>query len=34
MTVREKAILELVRLSEEEQRKADIIEQEEAASGN
>lgn len=34
MTVREKAILELVRLSEEEQRIADIIEQEEAASGN
>lgn len=33
MTVREKAILELVRLSEEEQRIADIIEQEEAASG-
>lgn len=32
MTVREKAILELVRLSEEEQRIADIIEQEEAAS--
>ena len=34
MTPREKAILELVRLSEEEQRIADIIEQEEAASGN
>lgn len=33
MTVREKAILELVRLSEEEQRIADIIEQEEVASG-
>ena len=33
MTPREKAILELVRLSEEEQRIADIIEQEEAASG-
>ena len=34
MTPREKAILERVRLSEEEQRIADIIEQEEAASGN
>ena len=33
MTPREKAILELVRLSEEEQRIADLIEKEEAASG-
>lgn len=33
MTPREKAILELVRLSEQEQRIADMIEQEEAASG-
>lgn len=33
MIVREKAILELVRLSEEEQRRADILEKEEAATG-
>lgn len=33
MTPREKAIIELVRLSEEEQRGADFIAQEEAATG-